>query len=170
MSTRRTFTVVPTGVGRSDWSQNVEQTVEPQVRSHMYRYNWTVEATYESVDYPGEWAFPNARIVLLQFEDRDENLLDYVPSDIKYQMYDAIVSGDYNALTLGAIYKYTYPGLVYLETILEVFGYGKVPIGLAKGHIFEAGRAYFISLQQWSEKDEYTASFVVHAYTDVMVG
>ena len=170
MSTRRTFSVVPTGVGRKDWSQNVEQTVEPQVRSHMYRYNWTTETTYEASDYPGEWGFPNARIVLLQFQDLAGNVLNYVPSDVKYLMYDAIVSGDYNALTLGAIYKYTYPGLVYLETILEVFGYGNVPIGLAKGHVFEAGRVYLISLQQWSEKDEYTASFIVHAYTDLIVG
>jgi len=136
----------------------------------MYRYNWTTETTYEASDYPGEWGFPNARIVLLQFQDLAGNVLNYVPSDVKYLMYDAIVSGDYNALTLGAIYKYTYPGLVYLETILEVFGYGDVPIGLAKGHVFEAGRVYLISLQQWSEKDEYTASFIVHAYTDLIVG
>lgn len=164
MSTRRSFTVVPTGVGRSDWSQNVELAVESQVRSHMYRYNWTVESTLDTYDYP------NAHIVLLHFQDRAGNLLNYVPSDMKYLMYDAVVSGNYNALTLGALYKYSYPSLVYLETILEVFGYGNVPIALERGHVFEVGRAYFISLNQWSEKDDFNASFIVHSYTDVMVG
>lgn len=147
-----------------DWSQNVEQSVEPQVRSHMYRYNWTVEATLAT------YAYPDAHIVLLQFQDRAGNVLNYVPSDVKYLMYDAVVSGDYNALTLGALYKYSYPDLVYVETILEVFGYGNVPIGLARGHVFEVGRSYFISLNQWSEKATFNGSFIVHAYTDEMVG
>ena len=168
MSRRRTFSVVPTGVGRKDWSQNVEQTVEPQIRSHMYRYNWAIETTYEASDFPGEWDFPHSRIVLLRFEDRAGNLLNYVPYDMKYLMYNAVVSGDFNSLTLGALYSTR--GLVELETIFEIFGYGKVPIALARGHVFEAGRSYWISLQQWSEKDEYTASFIVHAYTDEMVG
>ena len=164
MSQMRNFKVVPTGVGRKDWSQNVELSVEPEIRSHMYRYNWAVEATL------GTYAYPNTHVVLLQFQDRAGNLLNYVPSDIKYLMYDAVVSGDYKALTLGALYKYSYPDLTYLETILEIFGYGYVPISLARGHVFEAGRMYMISLNQWSEKATFNGSLIVHAYTDEVVG
>ena len=36
---RRTFTVTPTGVGRKDYSQNVEESVEPEIRSYQAEYN-----------------------------------------------------------------------------------------------------------------------------------
>ena len=35
---RTTFTVVPTGVGRKDYSQNVEESVEPEIRSYQAEY------------------------------------------------------------------------------------------------------------------------------------
>lgn len=170
MSRRRSFTVVPTGVGRRDWSQSVELSVQPEVRSHQYRYNWAVEAELDT------YAFPDTHFVLLEFQDRAENVLEYVPSDMKYLIYDLFMSGDYNALTIAALEKYSYPlvltdpNAAYLETIAMIFGYGSAKIKLTEGHLAEPGRAYMVSLNQWSELDEFTASFIVHAYTDLMVG
>jgi len=177
MSMRRSFTVVPTGVGRRDWSQSIELAVQPEVRSHQYRYNWAVEsAAIGTPNALDTYAFPNSHFVLLEFQDRAENVLEYVPSDVKYLIYDTFMSGDYNALTIAALEKYSYPlvltdpNAAYLETIAMIFGYGSAKIKLTEGHLCEPGRAYMVSLNQWSEMDEFRASFVVHAYTDLMVG
>jgi len=167
---RRSFTVTPDGIGRPDFSQNIELAVESEIRSHQYRYNWTVEATLFTYD------FPDTYFVLLQFQDEAGNVINYVPSDVKYLIQDLFMSGDYNALTIAALEKYSYPlvltdpNAAYLETIAMVFGYGSAKIVLTKGHVCEPGRAYLVSLNQWSELDEFTASFIVHAYTDLMVG
>lgn len=167
---REVFSVTTVGVGRKDFSQNVELAVESEVRSHQYRYNWTVEATLDTYDYD------DTHFVLLVFQDRAGNVLEYVPSDVKYLIHDLFMSGDYNALTIAALEKYSYPLVLtdpeaaYLETIAMVFGYGSAKIVLTKGHVCEPGIAYMITLNQWSELDEFTASFVVHAYTDLMVG
>lgn len=177
---RRAFTVVPTGVGRRDWSQSIELSVQPEVRSHQYRYNWAVES--RPFDYPDPdevldtYAFPDTHFVLLEFQNRAGNVLEYVPSDVKYLIYDTFMSGDYNALTIAALEKYSYPlvltdpNAAYLETIAMIFGYGSAKIKLTEGHLAEPGRAYMVSLNQWSEKAKFRASFVVHAYTDLMVG
>jgi len=161
---KKIFTIPTVGVGRADYSQNIELAVEPQIRSHLYRYNWTVETTLDTL------TFPEAHVVLLRFEDKAGNLLDYVPSDIKYLIYDIMVSGNYNALTLGALYKYSYPALAYLETVAEIFGYGRAEIKFTRGHRCEPGRVYAVALNQWSEKAQFTGSFVVHALSDVVVG
>ncbi len=167
---RRSFTVSPLGVGRPDYSQSIELSVEPEIRSHQYRYNWTVEATLDAYD------FPDTHFVLLEFQDKDGNVIEYVPSDVKYLIYDLYTSGNYNALIIAALEKYSYPlvltdpNAAYLETIAMIFGYGSAKIVLSEGHLCEPGRAYMVSLNQWSELDEFTASFIVHAYTDLMVG
>jgi len=44
---RKTFAVVPTGVGRPDYSQNVEMSVEPQIRSWQEEYKH-----FEEIDVP----------------------------------------------------------------------------------------------------------------------
>jgi len=170
MSRRRAFTVTPTGVGRRDWSQSIELAVQAEVRSHEYRYNWAVEAELDT------YAFPDTHFVLLQFQDEAGNVLDYVPSDVKYLIYDLFMSGDYNALTIAALERYSYPlvltdpNAAFIETIAMIFGYGSAKIKLTEGHLAELGSAYMVSLNQWSELDEFTASFIVHAYTDLMVG
>lgn len=177
MSRRRAFTVDPTGVGRRDWSQNIERSVQPEVRSHQYRYNWAVEsAAIGTPDALDTYAFPDTHFVLLEFQGESGNVLEYVPSDVKYLIYDLYMSGDYNALTIAALEKYSYPlvltdpNAAYLETVAMIFGYGSAKIKLTEGHHCEPGRAYMVSLNQWSELDAFRASFIVHAYTDLMVG
>lgn len=161
---RRTFTVTPIGVGRPDYSQNVELAVEREIRSHLYRYNWTIESTLATLVYP------QAHTILLQFLDGAGNLLNYVPSDIKYLIYDIYVSGDYNALTLAGLYIFSYPAYALLETVAEVFGYGKASIELARGHPCVPGRAYTVALNQWSEHATFNGSFIVHGMSDEVVG
>lgn len=180
MSRRRTFAVVPTGVARADWSQSIELSVQPEVRSHQYRYNWTVESL--PFDYPDPdevldtYPFPEYHAVLLVFQDRAGNVLEYVPSDVKYLIYDIWVTGDYNALTMATLEKFSYPLVLtdpdaaFIETVAKVFGYGKAEIHLSKGHLCEAGIAYMVPWTQWSEKEKFRASFIVHAYSDVIVG
>jgi len=168
---RETFTVETVGVGRKDYSQSVELSVEPEVRSHQYRYNWTVEAQLDTFEDPEDIHFTP-----LLFQDRSENVIGYVPSDVKYLIYDVYVSGDYNALTIAALEKHSYPidpddpDASLLEAIAIVFGYGSAKIELTEGHVCEPGRAYMVSLNQWSEKTTFTVSFIVHAYTDLILG
>ncbi|GAI38938.1 unnamed protein product [marine sediment metagenome] len=168
---RKSFTVPTIGVGRADYSQSIELSVEPEVRSHQYRFNWTAEALLDTYEDPEDVHFTP-----LLFEDKAGNVLGYVPSDVKYLIYDVYVSGDYNALTIAALEKYSYPlvltdpNAAYLETIAIVFGYGSAKIALSEGHICEPGRAYLVSLNQWCEKPTFTASFIVHAYTDWILG
>ncbi|GAG59005.1 unnamed protein product, partial [marine sediment metagenome] len=165
------FAVETVGVGRKDYSQSVELSVEPEIRSHQYRYNWTVEATLDTYEDPEDVHFTP-----LLFQDRAGNILDYVPSDVKYLLYDVYVSGDYNALTIAALEKHSYPidpddpDASLLDPIAIVFGYGSAKIALSEGHICEQGRVYLVSLNQWCEKPTFTVSFIVHAYTDLILG
>lgn len=174
---RRSFTVSPTGVARADYSQSIELSVEPEIRSHQYRYNWTAESLpFDDPDALDTLDFPDTHFVLLEFQDKAGNLLEYVPADVKYLIHNLYVSGDYNALTIAALEKYSYPlvltdpNAAYLETIAMIFGYGSAKIPISEGHTCEPGIAYMVSLNQWSEKETFRASFIVHAYTDLVLG
>lgn len=167
----RSFSVTPIGVGRKDYSQSIEMAVEPEIRSHLYRYNWAVEsAPVGDPDALVTYPWPDLHRVQLYFMDRAGNLIGYVPSDVKYLIYNIFTSGNYNALTIAALYKYTYPDDVYVETVTEVFGYGDAKVPIARGHECEPGVAYWVSLHQWSEKEEFQGSFTIHSMTDVIVG
>lgn len=166
MSVERTFAIQSVGVGRQDYSKGVEYSVEAMIRSHLRRHIW-----YAFYNDLAAVAYPNYNTVgPLQFLDADGNVLFFVPDDVTYMIYDVKFTGDYYSLARTSIEIYTWPGLVYVETVAEVFGYGGAEIRLTKGHVCEVGRVYAMGFTQYSEKPTYGGQLVAHGMADVIVG
>jgi len=161
---RRAFTVSPTGVGRRDFSQSVELAVEESIRSHQERSIWISEL----IDEPTV-TYPTLILTDLSFSDLAGNILDYVPSDVKYMLYDIVTTGDYNTLISVGLHKFTREE-VYIETVGSVYGYGETELRLTKGHLCAPGVKYFVDIVQWSEKATFNAYSKVHGVSDVIIG
>lgn len=161
MAVKRTFTVTPTGVGRKDYSQNVEVSVEPVIRSHLSRINWWAEWPYWTPPYPYTWD------LILPFFNKAGAVLDYVPEDIIYHIYDIYLYGKYNALTPAILRKYSYPDYIFLEEVAAIYGYGGAHLWISRGYKCEVGRVYTVSGTQWSEKPTFTIDLLVHGMTDL---
>lgn len=151
------------GIGRKDYSMNAEFSTESLIRSHLERSIWLDELTYWTPPFP--WAY----FSVLQFSDAEGNLLYYAPEDIKYIIYNIVLVGEYHALTVAALQKFSWPEIEYVDTVAEVYGYGRAEIHLTKGHVCEPGRLYAVALTQWSEKDLFTAYSNVHGMSDLVV-
>jgi len=162
---RTVFTVPPKGVGRKDYSQSIELTVEPTIRSHQERFIWIAEL----IDEPTK-TYPDSNLALIYFRDLNGNLLEYVPDDVKYLLYDIVTTGDYHSLIMTSLEKLTYPGEVYIESVGEVHGYGKAELHLSNGHLCEPGVMYGVNITQWSEKANYNAYIKTHGVSDVIIG
>ena len=80
---RTAFTVTPEGVGRKDYSQSIELAVESAIRSHQERSIWIAELIDEPIV-----TYPTVILTTLPFSDLAGNILGYVPSDVKYIIYD----------------------------------------------------------------------------------
>jgi len=161
---RESFTVTPTGVGRRDFSQSAEYSVAPIIRSHQSRQVWTEFETLITYPYPF-----TARAYILAFIDGSGNVLNYVPADVGYQIYDIHVGGDSNSLTVCSLAKYAWPTLAFIESVVGIYGYGEVIIEFTKGHKCESGVVYVVQAGQWSEKPTYTISFTAHGIADEIV-
>lgn len=159
-----TRVVAPLGLGRKDYSLNAEFSTESLIRSHLERSIWTDELTRFTLPYP------LAYFTILTFSDAEGNILLYVPDDIKYIIYDLAVVGDYNSLVAAGIQRRSWPGLVLVDTVGLVFGYGRAEIQLKKGHVCEPGLVYTVVLNQWSEKPTFTVYSKVHGMSDSVVG
>jgi hypothetical protein len=152
------------GVGRKDYSQNAEFATEALARSHLERAVWSAELTYDTPPYP--WIYG----AILQFTDAADNVLLYVPNDIKHIFYDMITVGEYHSLIVAALQIYSWPDFNYVETVGGVYGYGRAELRLTKGHVCEPGRAYVVAVSQWSEKPISMASVSVYGMTDRVIG
>lgn len=162
---RAAFTIPPEGVGRKDYSQSIELAVEPAIRSHQERSIWIAELIDEPIV-----TYPTVILTTLPFSDLAGNILDYVPDDVKYLLYDIVTTGDYNALTAVTLQTFTYPGEVYVETIAESYGYGRAELRLTNGHLCEPGLIYAIAITQWSEKATFNAYAKAYGVSDVIIG
>ena len=162
---RTAFTIPPEGVGRKDYSQSIELAVESAIRSHQERSIWIAEL----LDEPTE-TYPTIILTTLPFSDLAGNILDYVPLDVKYLIYDVVTTGDYHTLTATSLQKFTYPDEVYIETIAENYGYGRAELHFKDGHICEPGVIYAIAITQWSEKATFNAYAKAHGMSDRVIG
>jgi len=161
---RSAFTVPPEGVGRKDYSQNISLSVEPAIRSHQERSIWISEV----IDEPTV-AYPTLVQTDLGFSDLAGNILDYVPDDVKYLLYDIVTTGDFNALIAVGLHKFTRGG-VYIETVGARYGFGRAELHLTNGHLCEPGVVYWVDIVQWSEKATFNAYSKVHGVSDVIMG
>lgn len=163
MSTREIFVVPATGVGRKDFSQNIELSVQPVIRSHLKRYAVSGESTLPTIAYPNAWA------VQLPFTDAAGNTVLVVPDDVKYVIYGVKTTGRRTALTMtGLVRIHGIPPV--LEEICTLFGYGEAEQSILKGHVLEPGYEYYIYICQWSEAATYVATYHVQGLADIIVG
>jgi len=134
---RITFTVVPTGVGRPDFSQNVELSVEPQIRSWQQEYQH-----FEEIDVPAG--------------DTVQTVIE-ITSQTVVIVYDFYLSAPRNVLLHMKLEFLTAAGTWAL--LMENSGYQIVPIKYAKG--FLLFRRYRVEITNYSEEDV-TCRFSAH--------
>jgi hypothetical protein len=168
MKERSLGSVVPLGVGRKDYSLQVEKSVVPLLRSHQTRDSWTLYGTLDTV------AYPDAYMCVLSFWV-DSTQVYYVPAQedgkpIRHIVHDIEVSGNRDAVTVAGLYKYSYPDLVFIETICQVFGQRSVSIHLSKGCVLEPGWVYCVPLAQYSGFTNFDYGVTVHGIRDKIAG
>ena len=134
---RETFTVTPTGVGRRDFSQNVELAVEPQIRSWQEEYQHFEEIDVEAGDSVTTVIEITAQTVVL--------------------VYDFYLSAPRNVLLHMKLEFLTAAGTWAL--LIEDSGYQIIPINYARG--FPLFRRYRVEITNYSEEDV-TCRFSAH--------
>jgi len=134
---RETFTVTPTGVGRRDFSQNVELAVEPQIRSWQEEYQHFEEIDVEAGASVTTVIEITAQTVVL--------------------VYDFYLSAPRNVLLHMKLEFLTAAGTWAL--LIEDSGYQIIPINYARG--FPLFRRYRVEITNYSEEDV-TCRFSAH--------
>jgi hypothetical protein len=162
---RETFTVSPTGVGRKDWSQDVQVQVEPLVRGHQQRDSWSARYL---LPYPGEW------YGVLTFIDENNDDILYVPDTPKYVLYDFSVEASQNILVSCGLAKIekietlTDPVNI-IEWLFRVYGYGKQSVNISRGYVCEPGYTYLTDLNACTEQPYYYLTTNTFGLDDTLV-
>lgn len=134
---RKIFKVVPTGVGRQDFSQSVELSVEPQIRSWQQEYQH-----FEEIDVP------EGDTVLTEIA---------ITAQTVVIVYDFYLSAPRNVLLHMKLEFLTAAGTWAL--LIENSGYQVVPINYARG--FPLFRRYRVEITNYGEEDV-TCRFSAH--------
>lgn len=152
MSIRSAYPVTTTGVGRKDYSINVQTAVEPIMRSHQFRQNSVLPSFYvwPVLPFPAVLTAWYSWGAIIYFMDLQGNIIDYAPADHAVVLHDISVTGtDQTALTVCGLQKYSYPDWTFIANVALTFGIGKAEIHLTKGHVCEAGIGYIVLFSQW---------------------
>ena len=134
---RTTFTVKPTGVGRQDFSQSVELSVEPEIRSWQEEYKHYEEIDVDAGDTVTTVIEITARTVVI--------------------VYDFYLSAPRNVLLHMNLEFLTAAGT--WGTLIEDSGYQTVPIHYTRG--FPLFRRYRVTITNYGEYDV-TCRFSAH--------
>ena len=134
---RKTFTVVPTGVGRPDYSQNVEKSVEPQIRSWQQEYQH-----FEAINVAAGETVTTEILITAQ---------------TVVIVYDFYLSAPRNVLLHMKLEFLTADGTWAL--LIEDSGYQVIPIHYARG--FPLFRKYRVEITNYGELDV-TCRFSAH--------
>lgn len=139
---RRSTTVTPTGVARKDYSQNVEYSVEREIRSLQERFFFSYR-----FDGLAELTFPDVYESTLQFLV-DGVLLNEAPATNPWMFYLIEATTDRNALCAVTLNRYDsyadYLAGTIAENLGSAFGYQEAKLELTKGIVTQAGSAYSI--------------------------
>lgn len=135
---RKTFTVVPTGVGRQDFSQSVELSVEPEIRSWQQEYKH-----FEEIDVPANGVPVTTEIL--------------ITAQTIVIVYDFYLSAPRNVLLHMKLEFLTAAGTWAL--LIEDSGYQTIPIHYSRG--FPLFRKYRVEITNYSEVDV-ACSFSAH--------
>lgn len=134
---RRTFTVKTVGIGRKDYSQSIELSVEPQIRSWQEEYQH-----YEEIDVPA-----------------GDSVTTEIPITARTVVivYDFYLSAPRNVLLHMKLEFLTANDTWGL--LIEESGYQVVPIHYTRG--FPLFRKYRVEITNYSERDV-TCRFSAH--------
>jgi len=135
---RSSFTVTPTGVGRKDYSQDVQVSVEPIIRSYQNKYN----SGLIEIDVPANGSEQQE----IEFET------GYV-----YILYDFFLSIPSNRLVRMIVHFYTAEDTWW--PVVNQYGYQQVKAQLLKG--FPMARKYRVTVYNYCPDDQ-TALFSAH--------
>lgn len=139
---RRSFSATPTGVGRKDYSQNVEYSVEREIRSLQERFFYSYR-----FDALSAVTFPDVYESQLQFLI-DGVLYDEAPTIEPWMFYLINVTSDRNALCVVTFNRYAskadYDTGTIAENLGTAFGYQEAKLELTKGIVTQAGSVYSI--------------------------
>lgn len=129
MSVIRTKTLIPLGVGRKDYSQNIEYAVEPQIRSWQSEYKH-----FEDIDIPAGGTVTNE--------------IDIIEKTV-VMIYDIYLSAPSNSMLRLRVEFYTAIGTWELMT--EKVGLQTVEIHYARG--FPLFDKYRITVTNYGDAD-----------------
>jgi len=171
MSTRQTLVVTPTGVGRRDYSQDIQVAVEPLVssRSHQARLAYSARLLIPTPVWGGDgWS------ITYGFYDEDFVLRAYVPDAPKVMLYDFYSKASQNALLelgMAKVQKMEteYDPVVVLEEIFKAYGYGEVSYRISKGLIPEPGYSYIEYLNCYTTEDYYYLTINTFGISDTLI-
>jgi hypothetical protein len=154
----------PRGTGRKDYSLNVEKSVQPVMRSHQFRSNWSAIFTLPTLAYPDAYGAP------LGFEEGGVTV-DYVPASAgRHYIQDIEVSGNRDDPTVTGIYVYSYPDYAFVEAVAQLYGQRTASIHFSKGHLMQVGRVYYALLSQYTLFADFTVCLTVHAIEERIAG
>jgi len=161
-----TFTVPAKGIGRKDYSRNVDFAVQPTLRGHQGRQNWYAEWTLPTVP------FGYIYVAYLRFFDAEGNLV-YPAPDIPYHLYRMVVTTERNALILVALYRFaSWADMMvfnYDKWYGDLFGYGEAELRFTNGIKTEEGKLYAVAFSEYSEEATFTAHFLVNSLREEII-
>ena len=145
-----TLRVTTRGVGRKDYSENVEVATAPFIRrgtpSWQQRFFYSVR--YTALD---GLTFPDVYEVLLSF--LVDNALQFTAPSRPYLFYLVSISSDRNALVGMALNRYAsladYQAGNITEHAGQAYGYGKASLQYKKGIPTVEGNVYTVYIGDW---------------------
>lgn len=156
---RRSTTISATGVGRKDYSQNVEYSVEREIRSLQERFFFSYR-----FDGLSAVSFPDVYESALQFLING-TLQFEAPSTEPWMFYLIEATSDRDALCVVTLNRYTsyanYLAGTIAEAIGTAFGYQDAKLELTKGIATEAGSVYSIQYADFCEGD-FNMDIIIH--------
>lgn len=159
MSKRVSTVVSPTGIGRKDYSQNIEFSVEKAIRSLQQRF-------FYSYNYAGLPAlvFPNVYETRLQF--LVDGVLQFTaPSTMPWMLYLVEVTTNTNSLCVVTLNRYStlqaYLDGNITEHLGTVFGFVEAKMDFTKGIPTVGGSIYSLQIGEFSGFD-FDMDVVIH--------
>lgn len=144
---RETLAVTASGVGRPDYSENIEYSIEQQIRSLQERFFYSVRYTgLAGVIYPNVYEAPLSFLVngALQFA---------APTQKPWVFYLVQSSSGRNALVVIALNRYNnyteYLNGNIAERLGTTFGYGIATLAFTKGIPTVPGSVYSVQYAEF---------------------
>lgn len=157
------FSVSIRGVGRKDYSIQVQRSVQPVISRRVNRITWYLywAAPLPTLIYPNYYA-----TTPLQFFDENNNLTETAPR-VPYHIFEINASTEMNAVMFVGLMRFASMD-DYLAWIMERwygdhYGYGVAKGKYTAGLKTEPGRVYSVGFAVYSEFPAFDVKINIHA-------